>query len=108
VSQLTLDGLGPMTDKKLGRVKLVTAVRRDFADLAATDEHAGVAAAAEAAARSAWQLLESGAPGGTRALAELRAWYVTADELRRSTGLATVDPVAQLLASIPDTPAGLT
>jgi hypothetical protein len=106
VTQLQL-GLGLMADKRLARTPLVAAVRADFADLAQTDRHAGLAQAAIAAARSAHQLLDTGSPRATRALAELRAFYEQADAVRREAGLAQVDPLAELLASIPDTPAGL-
>ena len=106
MTQLQL-GLGLMADRRVARTPLVAAVRSDFADLAASEHHAGLAQAAVAAARSAWQLLDVGSPRGTRALAELRAFYEQADQARRAAGLAESDPLAELLASIPDTPAGL-
>ena len=43
---------------------------------------------------------------GTQALAELREWYRAADETRGTT-TGSRDPLAELLSSIPDTPADL-
>ena len=88
---------------------LVASVRLDFADLAESDRHRGLAEAAIAAATLAACYLSEGSTATARALRELRDTYAQADEVRgRELASTRIDPIAELLATLPDTPADLT
>ena len=90
------------------RPSLTSRVSKDFDDFASSKTHAGLQLGAVKCAEQILALAEAGEWGRsfTQALAELREWYRAADETRGTT-TGSRDPLAELLSSIPDTPADL-
>lgn len=90
------------------RSSLTSRVRSDFADFAESATASGIQAGAVKAAEQVAALASAGEWGRpfTQALAELREWYRLASETRGGKQTRR-DPLADLLDSIPDTPAGL-
>lgn len=90
------------------RPSLVSRVFKDFEDFAKSETHAGLQLGAVKCAEQILALAEAGEWGRsfTQALAELREWYKSADETRGGKQ-GPRDSLAELLASIPDSPADL-